>query len=112
MSYFAEIQSKVMICFKAVPKTRKYLLVFKKYPHKKSHFVQNTGVCMPTYVNILKASNFSLNLRGLNANFLWVLRAGGNFLFRALVFALVTTKTRTIASGKSVRRAGKYFNLS
>jgi len=98
-----------MIYFKAVAMIRKYLLVCKKYPHRKSHFVQNTGVCIPTYVNILKASNFSLNLIGLNANFLLVLRASGNCLFRALVFTLDTTKTCTFTSGKRVRRTGKYL---
>jgi hypothetical protein len=83
LPYFAEIQGKFMICFKAVAMIRKYLLVCKKYPHRKSHFVQNTGLCIPTYVNILKASNFSLNLIGLNVNFWWVLRAGENCLLRA-----------------------------
>jgi hypothetical protein len=64
LPFFAEIQGKVMICFKAVAMIRKYLLVCKKYPY----FVQNTGVCIPTYVNVVNASIFSLNLIGLNAN--------------------------------------------
>ena len=110
LPYFAEIHGKVIICFKAVAMTRKYLLVCKKYPHRKSYFVHNTGLGIPTYVNILKSSNFSLNLIGLNANILLGLRVGGNCLFRAFVFASDTTKTRTVTSGKRVRRTGKYLN--